>query len=92
MSFSRCPPSCARPGFFRGWTCKEAIIKASGLSVAYLDGFDVELHPARPAALLAARHPVVAASAWSLAAWEPECGFAAAVAVEGAGELRIDEA
>jgi 4'-phosphopantetheinyl transferase len=89
--FLALPAELRRAGFIRGWTCKEAIIKASGLSIAYLDGFDVELHPARPAALLAARHPVVAASAWSLAAWEPEGGFAAAVAVEGAGELRIDE-
>lgn len=79
-------------GFFRGWTCKEALIKASGLSVAFLDGFDVELHPERPPALLAARHPVVAASSWVLAAWEPAREFVAAVALEGSGELRLAEA
>ena len=85
-------PDALRPaGFFRGWTCKEALIKASGLSVAYLDGFDVDLHPDRPPALLAARHPVVAASPWSLAAWEPGREFVAAVALEGAGELRLAE-
>jgi 4'-phosphopantetheinyl transferase len=77
-------------GFFRGWTSKEALIKASGLSVACLDEFDVELHPARPAALLAARHAVLRQSAWSLAAWEAAPGFAAAVAVEGAVELRLE--
>jgi 4'-phosphopantetheinyl transferase len=86
-------PDALRPaGFFRGWTCKEALIKASGLSVAFLEGFDVELHPERPPALLAARHPVVAASPWSLGAWEPARGFVAAVALEGAGELRLAEA
>src|SRR5581483_6123571 len=74
-------PSELRPaGFFRGWTCKEAVIKAAGLSVAYLDGFDVELHPGRPAALLAARHPALAGMGLELAAWEPAGGYAAAVA------------
>jgi 4'-phosphopantetheinyl transferase len=78
-------PSELRPaGFFRGWTCKEAVIKAAGLSVAYLDGFDVELHPGRPAALLAARHPALAGTGLGLAAWAPAGGYAAAVAVEGA--------
>ena len=76
-------------GFFRGWTCKEAVIKAAGLSVAYLDEFDVELHPARPAALLAARHPQLGEGVWGLTAWEAAAGFAAAVAVEGAVELRM---
>ena len=70
-------------GFFRGWTSKEAVIKAAGLSVACLDDFDVELHPARPAALLATRHAVLSAASWQLTAWEPAPGFAAALAVEG---------
>ena len=78
-------PAELRPaGFFRGWTCKEAVIKAAGLSVAYLDGFDVELNPLCPAALLAARHPVLAGMGLGLAAWEPAGGYAAAVAIEGA--------
>ena len=84
-------PTGLRPaGFFRGWTCKEALIKASGLSVAYLDGFDVALHPERPAELLAARHPTIAAAAWSLAAWESEPGYAVALAIEGGGPLRVE--
>jgi len=90
-AFLALPNELRRAGFFRGWTCKEALIKASGLSIAFLDGFDVELHPERPAALVAARHPVVASSAWSLAAWEPVGGYVAAVAIEGAGELCFDE-
>ncbi|HVL12124.1 MAG TPA: 4'-phosphopantetheinyl transferase superfamily protein [Gemmata sp.] len=77
-------------GFFRGWTCKEAVIKAAGLSVACLGDFDVELHPEHPAALLAARHTVLAASAWSLTAWEAAPGFAAALSVEGVGRLSLD--
>ena len=77
-------------GFFRGWTSKEAVIKAAGLSVAILDDFDVELHPARSPALLAARHSVLCASTWQLTAWEAATGFVAALAVEGAGRLTFD--
>ncbi len=80
-AFLALPPELRPAGFFRGWTSKEAVIKASGLSVAYLDGFDVELHPARPAALLAARHPTLVGTRWELSAWEPAAGYAAAVAV-----------
>lgn len=86
-------PEALRPaGFFRGWTCKEALIKASGLSVAFLDEFDVELHPERPPALLSARHTIVAACPWVLAAWQPARDYVAAIALEGAGELRLSEA
>jgi 4'-phosphopantetheinyl transferase len=75
-------PAALRPlGFFRAWTCKEAVIKAVGLSVINLDGFDVELHPERPAAVLAARHPAVCRGGWELASWEATPGYAAAVAL-----------
>ena len=77
-------------GVFRGWTCKEAVIKAAGLTVACLDDFDVEIHPARPAALLAARHAVLAADAWQLAAWEPAPGYSAALAVRGESKLHFE--
>jgi 4'-phosphopantetheinyl transferase len=82
------PAELRAAAFFRGWTCKEAVIKAGGLSVAYLDGFDVELHPARPAALLAARHPALVGTDWKITAWEPASGYAAALAV---GQLKEAE-
>ncbi len=76
-------PVDLRPtGFFRAWTCKEAIIKTVGLSVTCLDGFDVELDPGRPAAVLAARHPALCGREWRLMAWEAAAGFAAAVALQ----------
>jgi len=83
-------PLKRRAGFFRGWTCKEALIKAAGLSVAYLDEFDVELNPDEPAKLLAARHPGLAGTEWGLAAWIPAEGYSAAVAVEGVREVATE--
>lgn len=77
-------PDAARPdAFYRGWVCKEAVIKAAGATMHALDGFDVELHPDRPAAVLATRHEQLAGAAWAVAEWCPAAGYAAAVAVEG---------
>jgi 4'-phosphopantetheinyl transferase len=89
--FSRAERDCYRSlepakkmaGFFRAWTCKEALLKAAGSSVAYLDLFDVELNPDRPAMLLASRHPGLIGNEWALVSLEPELGYAAAVAVAG---------
>jgi 4'-phosphopantetheinyl transferase len=86
-TFLALPDSLRSAGFFRGWTCKEAVIKAAGLSVASLDEFDVELHPARPPALLAARHPALMTASWQLSAWEPIPGYCAAVAISESIDL-----
>ncbi|MBX9623459.1 MAG: 4'-phosphopantetheinyl transferase superfamily protein [Gemmataceae bacterium] len=86
----RALPADDRPAaFLRGWVCKEAVIKAAGASVQYLDAFDVELHPARPPAVLAVRHPALAADGWAVGQWEPVRGFLAAVAVEGTSGIRM---
>ncbi|MBA4067366.1 MAG: 4'-phosphopantetheinyl transferase [Isosphaera sp.] len=74
------PPDLRPAGFFRGWTTKEAVLKAAGLGVMRLDDFDVELDPGRPPAVLAARDPALAGG-WGLSAWPPADGYAAAVAV-----------
>jgi 4'-phosphopantetheinyl transferase len=91
-TYSTLPEPLRPAGFFRAWTCKEALIKASGLSVAYLDAFDVELHPERAPGLLAARHPTLTGSDWSVTAWEPAPGYAAALALEGSGRLVMESA
>jgi 4'-phosphopantetheinyl transferase len=84
-------PERYRPAaFFRGWTCKEAVIKAAGATVGCLADFDVELHPERPPQVNAIRDPELAGAGWSLAEWQALDGIAAAVAVEGAGRLRVE--
>lgn len=89
-AFRALPVDRRAAAFLRGWVCKEAVIKAAGASVQYLDGFDMELDPARPPAVLAVRHAAFAGDGWAVADWEPAAGFAAAVAVEAAGPLRIE--
>lgn len=79
------PPPLQTGAFFRGWTRKEAYIKArgSGLAMA-LDSFDVALAPDQPAALLATRDDPGEVDRWSLHDLTPAPDYAAALAVEGA--------
>jgi 4'-phosphopantetheinyl transferase len=88
-AYRRVPRERRLEAFFRGWVCKEAVIKAAGASVQYLDGFDVELDPARPPGVLAARHSSLAGDGWAVADWSPTSGFAAAIALEGTGPVAI---
>ncbi|HUR53046.1 MAG TPA: 4'-phosphopantetheinyl transferase superfamily protein [Gemmataceae bacterium] len=80
-AFRALPEERRAGGFLRGWTCKEAVIKAAGASVQTLDGFDVELDPERPPRVLAVRHAAFAGCAWAVESWEPAPGFTAAIAV-----------
>lgn len=77
-------------GFFRGWTSKEAVIKAAGATVGCLADFDVELHPELPPRVNAVRDPQLAGPGWALAEWLTPDGAAIAIAVEGAAELRVE--
>jgi 4'-phosphopantetheinyl transferase len=68
--------------FYRGWTCKEAFLKAQGVGLSRsLASFDVEL--TGPARLLATRPDADEAEQWSLFELQPSAGYAAALAVEG---------
>jgi 4'-phosphopantetheinyl transferase len=73
------PPELRPAAFLRGWTCKEAVLKGLGCGTRELDRCVVDLDPRRPAAIVG---PAVTASDWTIAAGEPEPGYAGAVAVK----------
>jgi len=82
-AFNALPNELKQRGFFNGWTRKEAFIKAvgGGLSLS-LDRFDVSLHPAQPAKLLAIRSDPGELQRWSLRDLELSDGYAGAIVVE----------
>ena len=74
-------------GFYRCWTCKEAILKAEGVGLhRALDSFDVALLPDAPAALLRTR--VRFLYPWKLYDVSPAPGTIGALATAH-GEARI---
>ncbi|HZQ25384.1 MAG TPA: 4'-phosphopantetheinyl transferase superfamily protein [Terriglobales bacterium] len=81
----KCLPEDKRgSAFYRGWTCKEALLKAWGTGLYLpLDCFDVEIDPTRPAGLLATRPDASLACRWSVQDLRAPDGYAAALAVEG---------
>jgi 4'-phosphopantetheinyl transferase len=76
--------------FFRGWTCKEAFLKAQGMGFSRsLNSFDVDMNVGQPARLLATRPDPAEAERWFVRELEMSAGYAGAVTVEGSvGELR----
>ena len=75
--------------FFRGWTCKEAFLKAQGMGFSRsLSSFDVDMTVGQPARLLATRPDATEADHWFLRELEVAEQYAAAIAVEGSiGEV-----
>ena len=68
--------------FYRIWTCKEAFIKAIGLGLSYaLNDFDVGEFSNQSAKILRIKNEPEKAKTWSLFCWNPEEGYAAALAV-----------
>lgn len=77
-------------GFYRCWTAKEAVLKAlgSGLSISG-KSFTVDFTgPAAPV-LVEANWKDREMGDWQLAAFEPEAGFAGAVAARTSRSLRV---
>lgn len=77
--------------FFRGWTCKEAVVKAAGATVSCLAEFDVDLDPGRAPSVLGVRATELTGDGWALAHWV-RANVAIAVALEGDGPLAVEEA
>ena len=68
--------------FFRGWTRKEAFLKAKGTGLAtQLDAFDVTLRPGDQAAVLRVGDDPAEAARWALIDLDAGPGFAAALAL-----------
>lgn len=75
--------------FFRGWTRKEAFLKANGAGLSLpLQNFDVSLAPGDLNCLLATRPEASEASRWSLRDVPAGEGYAAALCVQG-GSLTL---
>ncbi len=76
------PPEQWLPGFYRCWTSKEALLKGEGLGLNLpLDGFDVEVHPQLPAALLDLRPQAPIAAGWLLVELNPAEDIVATLAL-----------
>ena len=78
------PPAERRTGFFRCWTRKEALIKATGEGLNRdLDSFDVDVGPRCESALLQIDGRIGEDTGWLLRDLPAPPGYAAAGAVEG---------
>lgn len=77
------PEEQKKESFIKGWTCKEAFIKAvgDGLSRA-LDKFEVSMVPGEPAKLLSVEDDSREASRWSLQYLQPAPDYVGAFAVK----------
>ena len=72
-------------GFYRGWTCKEAYLKATGLGLSFpLSKFTVALNPHEPASLLDVVDQPDEAARWRMQSLDVATGFSAALLVEAA--------
>ena len=70
--------------FFRGWTRKEAYLKAIGSGLSFpLDRFCISLDPSRPPQVLSIDGDPDEAARWWLASFDPAAGFVAALAMRG---------
>lgn len=85
------PSEDRRAGFFRCWTRKEAVLKATGTGLTFpLDRFVVALTADEPPRLHSIEGCPQRAARWSLVSFEPGAGYQAALAWEGSalGEMR----
>jgi 4'-phosphopantetheinyl transferase len=81
--FRSLPESQKRGAFFKGWTCKEAFVKALGNGLILpLDKFAVSLTPGKPARLLRIIDDSREASRWTIQDLKPAPHYVAAFAVK----------
>lgn len=87
QAFHALPENQRQEAFFTTWTCKEAYIKARGLSSANsLRKFDISLTPNAPAKVLADRQHPLDFDKWSLQIINTWDQYKAAFAIKGNSE------
>ncbi len=70
-------------GFYRGWTGKEAYLKATGFGLSFpLSKFTVALHPHSAASLLEVVDQPEEAQRWRMCSLDVAAGFSAALLIE----------
>jgi 4'-phosphopantetheinyl transferase len=80
-------PDRKAEAFFAGWTRKEAYIKARGEGIGLLGAVEVVLAPGDAPRLIRVAGLPDEAERWSIGAFCPVPGFAAAVCIEGRGRF-----
>ena len=85
-------PECDQlAGFYRGWTSKEAYLKATGFGLSFsLSKFTVGLNPREPVGLLEVVDQPDEATRWRMHSLEVAPGFSAALLVEAAAHEPVD--
>ena len=87
---NRLPSHDQLAGFFRGWTSKEAYLKATGFGLSFpLDRFSVSLNPHQPAKLCEVVDNPTELSRWRLLSLDPIPGFAAAILFEATEQEEV---
>lgn len=77
-------PECDQlAGFYRGWTCKESYLKATGFGLSFpLSQFSVSLNPHQPGKLIEVVDQSEELERWQLLPLDPPRGYAAALLME----------
>ncbi len=67
-------------GFYRGWTCKESYLKATGFGLSFpLNKFSVSLNPHQPPTLIEVVDQPAELTRWRLLPLEPRPNYCAAI-------------
>lgn len=81
--FQSLPKSQKREAFFKGWTCKEAFVKALGDGLSWpLDNFEVSLLPSESAKLLRVGGDSREAGRWSIQYLTPTPNYVGAFVIK----------
>ncbi len=82
------PPAQKQVAFFKGWTRKEAYLKATGEGLSELERVEVSVAPGEPATLLRIGSSPGATEQWSMHEPTIAPGYVAAIVVAGGSDSR----